>query len=208
MNSKAYFEEVARRWDTMRQGFYSEAVRENAYAVAGVRSGQTAADIGAGTGFVTEGLIARGLRVIAVDQAEAMLAEMRRKFAGCDSIDYRVGEAASLPIEDETVDYAFANMYLHHVESPPDAIREMARIVKPGGQVVITDLDEHTFEFLRTEHHDRWMGFKREDVARWFAEAGLYDVAVESVGDNCRAQSSCCDDVASVGIFVAVGRKS
>lgn len=208
MSSKAYFDEVASHWDTLRRQFYSEAGREKAYAVADVQTGQLAADIGAGTGYITEGLIARGLQVIAVDQSEAMLTEMMRKFANTGGIAYRLGEAESLPLPDESVDYTFANMYLHHVESPPEAIREMARLLKPGGKLVITDLDAHTFEFLRTEHHDRWMGFKREDVSRWFVKAGLCDVAVESVGDNCRAQSSCCDDVASVGIFVAVGRKS
>jgi len=67
--------------------------------------------------------------VIAVDQSEAMLTEMKKKFVSFDGIDYRVGEAKNLPIPDETVDYAFANMYLHHVESPLGAIKEMVRIV-------------------------------------------------------------------------------
>ncbi|MGH7463173.1 MAG: class I SAM-dependent methyltransferase, partial [Longimicrobiales bacterium] len=102
---------------------------------------------------------------------------------------------------------AFANMYLHHVESPSGAIREMARILKPSGKLVITDLDEHTFEFLRTEHHDRWMGFKREDVERWFVEAGLQGVEVEGVDDVCRAESCCGDQFANISIFVACGRK-
>lgn len=70
----------------------------------------------------------------------------------------------SLPIADEAVDYVFANMYLHHVESPPEAIKEMARILKPEGRLIIADLDVHAFQFLKDEHHDRWMGFKREDI--------------------------------------------
>jgi len=207
VSSKAYFEEVAQQWDTLRQGFFSEAVREKAYAVAGVQRGKTAADIGAGTGFVTEGLIQRGLQVIAVDQSGAMLTEMMRKFVDYGMITYRLGEAEALPIPGATVDYAFANMYLHHVESPSGAIREMARILKPGGKLVITDLDEHRFEFLRTEHHDRWLGFKREDVGRWFVEVGLGDVRVEAVGDSCSAESCCGDQIASVSIFVASGKK-
>jgi len=207
MSSKQYFGEVAHQWDKMREIFFSEAVREKAMSIASVQPSKLAADIGAGTGFLTQGLIQRGLRVIAVDQSEAMLKEMGTKFQGIDTIDYRIGEAENLPIEDKVVDYVFANMYLHHVENPPVAIKEMARILKLGGMLVITDLDEHNFEFLKTEQHDRWMGFKREDVNRWFVEAGLKEAMVDCVGENCCAQSSCGDEYASVSIFVASGKK-
>jgi ubiquinone/menaquinone biosynthesis C-methylase UbiE len=98
-------------------------------------------------------------------------------------------------------------MYLHHVASPPQAIKEMVRLLKPGGKLVITDLDAHNFEFLRTEQHDRWLGFRREDVRRWFTAAGLKNVVVDCVGENCCAQSSCGCQSASVSIFVASGEK-
>lgn len=207
MNSREYFDQIADQWDNMRESFFSETVREKAFSTAGVQKGKVAADIGAGSGFITEGLIRRGLQVIAVDQSEAMLKEMGRKFAHAKGIDYRVGDSESLPISNEVVDYVFGNMYLHHVDSPPKAIKEMVRILKPGGKLVITDLDEHTFEFLRHEHHDRWMGFKREDVRRWFEEAGLKNVAVDCAGENCHAESSCGGEYASISIFVASGEK-
>ncbi len=207
MNSKDYFDQVAPQWDKMRTSFFTDAVRDKAISTAGVQAGKIASDIGAGSGFITEGLIRKGLKVIVVDQAEAMLAEMRRKFASVEGIDYRVGSAEKLPIPEEAVDYAFANMYLHHVEVPPEAIKEMERILKRGGKLVITDLDEHSFEFLRLEHHDRWMGFRREDVRQWFEEAGLKNVAVDSVGESCRSQSSSGEEYASIGIFVASGEK-
>jgi len=191
----------------MRHGFFSDAVRKKALTVAGVQRGKIAADIGAGTGFITEGLLFAGLQVIAVDQSDVMLEEMRKKFAGVEGIDYRVGEAENLPVSDESIDYVFANMYLHHVESPPYAIKEMVRILRSGGKLVITDLDEHSHEFLRTEQHDRWLGFKRQDIEQWLTDAGLKDVLVDCVGEDCCAQSSCCHKSASISIFIAVGTK-
>ena len=164
MSSKDYFDQVADQWDNLQASFYSETVRDRALATAAVQAGDIAADIGCGSGFITEGLIRAGLHVIAVDRSEAMLSAMKRKLANIADIDYRCGEAEQLPISDNSVDYAFANMYLHHVERPPIAIKEMARILKPGGTLVITDLDSHTFEFLRDEHHDRWPGFDRQHI--------------------------------------------
>jgi ubiquinone/menaquinone biosynthesis C-methylase UbiE len=204
--TKEYFDQIAHKWDEIRRSLFSEAVRERAFSIAGVQKGKIAADIGAGTGFITEGLVSKDLQVIVVDQSEAMLAEMKKKFQHVNTIDYRIGEVESIPVDDESVDYVFANMLLHHVERPQIAIKEMARILKPGGILVITDLDEHNFEFLKREHHDRWMGFKREDVKRWFIETGLRDVKIESAGENCCTQSSY-GDTCAISIFVASGRK-
>ncbi len=208
MSSKDYFDRVAQDWDDMRENFFSDEVRVTALSTAAVQKGKIAADIGAGTGFISESLIRAGLQVIAVDQSEAILKEMKRKFAGIETIDYRIGQAQNLPISDATVDYAFANMCLHHVESPSEAIAEMVRILKPAGKLVITDLDEHEFDFLREEHHDRWMGFKRADIVAWFQSAGLREIRIDSIGTCCEAQSSCGGEFASIGIFVASGTNS
>jgi len=204
VSSNDYFERVADRWDEMRSGFFSEKVRETAYKTADIQSGKQAADIGAGTGFVTEGLLRQGLEVIAVDQSEAMLEALKKKYP---NLDCRQGEAEGLPVADSVVDYVFANMYLHHLERPSMAITEMTRILKKGGRLVITDLDEHDFEFLKYEHHDRWMGFKRDDVADWFRASNLSDVTVDCVGLNCCADSADGSSSAKVSIFVASGTK-
>jgi hypothetical protein len=82
----------------------------------------------------------------------------------------------------------------------------MARVLKPGGMLVITDADEHNEEWLRTEQHDRWLGFKREDVHAWFVEAGLIDVAVEDTKELCCPTANC-GKKAAITIFLARGRK-
>lgn len=91
MSSKTYFNQVADQWDNMRQDFFSETVREKAYKTAGIEPGNTAADLGAGTGFITEGLLKKGLKVIAVDQSQAMLDQMKIKFARYETAEYRLG---------------------------------------------------------------------------------------------------------------------
>ncbi len=230
MSSRDYFAQVAGDWDQLRAGFFSEAVREAALALAGVRTGshfgQTAADLGAGTGFVTEALLRAGLSVAAVDQSAPMLARLRAKFAATGRVRAFEGQAEALPLADNAVDFVFANMFLHHVDDPARAIGEMARIVRPGGRVVITDLDSHAHAFLLAEHHDRWPGFARSDVAAWMTAAGLERVAVGGIGGNgagadgeglegegevCCAEScdGSCDGSASarVSIFAAHARR-
>lgn len=212
MSSRDYFAEVAGAWDQMRSVFFSEAVREKALSLAGLCTGHapvglTAADLGAGTGFVTEALLAQGLTVFAVDQSPAMLDELRAKFAATGRITTLVGQAEALPLPNASVEYVFANMFLHHVDDPAKAIAEMARVLRPGGRVVITDLDSHAHQFLLTEHHDRWPGFARAEVSAWLAAAGLSAVAVDCAGQNCCAQSSTGSVAACVSIFVASATK-
>ena len=211
MSSREYFAQVAGDWDTMRAGFFSAAVREAALALAGVRAGscpgqstgQTAADLGAGTGFVTEALLAAGLSVACVDQSPQMLATLRAKFGsgqpGGGRLTTLEGQAEALPLPNASVDFVFANMFLHHVDDPGQAIVEMARIVRPGGRVVVTDLDSHGHAFLLAEHHDRWPGFARADIAAWFKAAGLVNVQVQNVqvqnlqAENAQAESAPAD---------------
>jgi ubiquinone/menaquinone biosynthesis C-methylase UbiE len=187
----------------MRECFFTEKVREAACTIAEVQSGKSAADIGAGTGFLTEELLSRDLRVVAVDQSSEMLDLMQRKFLHSNDIEYKQAQADErIPLPDNSVDYAFANMYLHHVESPLEAIREMARITTFGGRVVITDLDAHTYEFLREKHHDRWMGFERDDITVWLKEAGI-----DRIGEDCCDTSCDGTTTARISIFGAWGTK-
>ncbi len=206
MDNREYFAKVASQWDQMRTKLFSVNVRETAMKIAGVTEGKTAADIGAGSGFITEGLLARGLKVVAVDHSQEMLEIMQRKFASTNGLEVRLGDSERLPLDDESVDFAFANMYLHHVEDPPAAILEMVRILKPSGVLVITDADEHNHEFLRIEQHDRWLGFKHEDLHNWYRAAGLSEIEVCSIGEKCRPTAECGTTV-DISIFAASGRK-
>ncbi len=203
--TQEYFDAVADKWDEMRRAFFGEGVRRAAVEAASVAPGQIVADVGTGTGFIAKAAIDAGARVIGIDNSDGMLAQVRERFAG-RAFEARQGDTDALPLADGEVDAVLGNMVLHHAPDPAGAIREMARALKPGGRLIITDADTHNYEWLRTEQHDRWLGFERGDVARWFNEAGLTDVSVGDTHEMCTPSSEC-GTKAAITIFLARGTK-
>ncbi len=204
-DTREYFDKVADQWDAMRQRFFGDGVRRAAIAAAGVGPGMVVADIGTGTGFLAEAALDAGARVIGVDISEGMLAQVTSRLAGRE-FEARSGGTAALPLADNEADAVLGNMVLHHAEDPPAAIREMTRALRPGGTLVITDADAHSHEWLRTEQHDRWMGFDRADIRQWFEAAGLRDVSVGDTHEICSPTSNC-GTQAAITIFIARGSK-
>jgi ubiquinone/menaquinone biosynthesis C-methylase UbiE len=204
-DTREYFNDVAAEWDGMRRQFFGEGVRRAAIAAAGISPGVTVVDVGTGTGFLAEAAIDAGARVIGIDLSEGMLAQVTARLAG-KPFEGRQSDETSLPLITGEADVVVANMFLHHAEDPPATIRAMARALKPGGRLVITDADTHTHEWLRIEQHDRWLGFDRAELRRWFEEAGLADVTVRDTQEVCSPTSKCGTE-AAITIFLARGVK-
>jgi arsenite methyltransferase len=187
--SSAYFERVAGRWDALRSGYFSEAVREAAIAKAYLRPEMVVADVGSGTGFLAAALAPLVRRVYVLDGSPAMLAVAQVNLKEFDNLVYQQAESTALPLPDGSLDAVFANMYLHHCPDPLAAIQEMARILRPGGRLVITDMDAHAHAWLKEEMADVWQGFERPQVWDWLKQAGLVNRIVASTGETCCATS-------------------
>jgi ubiquinone/menaquinone biosynthesis C-methylase UbiE len=200
--SRAFFDAVGPEWDALRKVFHDDVLRARAVTRM-IAPHQIAADIGTGTGILASELAKLGIRVIGVDNSSRMLDAARAKLEAenITTVELRRGEVHSLPLEDEEVDAAFAHMVLHYLPSPAEALREMARIVRPGGTVVIVDFLQHENEWMRQELRVVWLGFPETTIREWFEQAGLTDVRIDVEASTHRNQ-----DLPDT--FIASARKS
>jgi ubiquinone/menaquinone biosynthesis C-methylase UbiE len=156
--AEKYFEEISGTWDVLRKGFYGDEVRDAVLTAARLLPEHTVLDVGAGTGFLTEGAAKIARKVIALDFSEAMMDEARAKLDR-KNVEFKIGNVEQIPLPDSSIDAVIGNMVLHHCLNPEAAVGEMARVLVSGGRLVLSDLQEHTHESLRKEHADIWMGF-------------------------------------------------
>lgn len=138
------------------------------------------ADLGCGEGYLTIEASRWASHVIAVDRSASVLQRARelatrRKVS---NITWKTGELEKLPLDDASVDVALLSQALHHAEDPARAISEAARIIVPGGRVLLLDLREHSETWVRDRLGDRWTGFSEEKLRRLLADAGLENIKV------------------------------
>ena len=178
--SRSFFDSVGPEWDALRKVWSDDLLRARALARL-IPPGLRVADIGTGTGVLALELARAGLHVVAVDHSARMLDAARAKLErspGLD-VDLRLGDASSLPLGDAEVDAAFAHMVLQYLASPGDALREMARVVAPGGTVVVIDFVSHDREWMRQELGVLRLGFTAAEIESSFASVGLEEPLVE-----------------------------
>jgi ubiquinone/menaquinone biosynthesis C-methylase UbiE len=172
--STKFFDEIAGRYGSLTQpGGGWQAL---AAALAAGFSGQTVADIGCGEGDLTMLLARFAKRVVAVDLSAQMLRVVQERSAE-SGLSRRVavekGDLEKLPLDTDTMDTVFVSQVLHHAARPEKALAEAARILKPGGRMVLLDLAQHDQEWVRSEWADLWLGFDERELRGWLAEAGL-----------------------------------
>ena len=141
------------------------------------------ADLGAGEGLLSELLARRCKKVIAVDNSEKIVAfgAAKAKKNHLKNLDFRQGDLQNPPIEAASVDLVILSQALHHAENPAAALASAAKLLKPGGQILILDLLAHKFEKARDLYGDRWLGFAESDLHRWLEAAGFKKIEISVV---------------------------
>lgn len=175
-SAAAYFERVAPQWDQIRSLYVSESAVEAAIdRAAGAGPFRRLVDLGTGSGRMLALLGKRARTAVGLDLSHQMLNVARRNVAqaGVEKVELRHGDIFSTRLPGESADLVVVHQVLHYLTDPPSAVAEAARLVEPGGRLLIVDFAPHDHERLRAEHQHRRLGFSDAEIGRWMDEAGL-----------------------------------
>lgn len=140
-------------------------------------------DLGAGEGMIAQLLAQRAKSVTCIDSSRRMVevGTALAKKNGLTNLTYKVGDIEEVPLPDNSFELAFLSQALHHARHPSRAVAEAFRILKPGGQLIILDLKEHTFEKAHELYADIWLGFTENALYGFLKRAGFEKVEVSVV---------------------------
>jgi ArsR family transcriptional regulator len=167
---------VVPHWDSIRSLYVDEREVEAALSeIVAASAPRDLLDIGTGTGRMIEVLAPRVGQALGIDQSREMLAVARVNLerAGAANGMVRLGDMYSLPLPDASFDAVVIHQVLHYADRPTAVIAEAARVLRPGGLLLVVDFAPHELEFLRVEHAHHRLGFADAEVAEWCRDAGL-----------------------------------
>jgi ubiquinone/menaquinone biosynthesis C-methylase UbiE/DNA-binding MarR family transcriptional regulator len=197
--SQEFFSSASGRWDHLREELFGGTFQLHAL-VALVDPTLVVGDLGCGTGQLTALLAPHVARVIGVDGSADMLQAARAKLQDVSSIEFRLGNLETLPINDGELDAAVMALVLHHVPEPARALADCARALKPGGRVLIVDMLPHDRAEYQQQMGHVWLGFPEKQVHKLLAGAGFTDVRMHSLPAD--------PDAKGPALFAAVARRT
>lgn len=184
----AFFRANAADWERIRSLHAPDRDVETAILrVLGATRSDSVLDAGTGTGRMLELLAPHIGRGIGVDNSPEMLAIARERLehAGAQHCQVRLADIYRLPFRtgspESGFDVALFHQVLHYFDEPQSAVAEVARVLRPGGRLLIADFAPHELEFLRTELSHRRLGFSDREVEGWLAAAGLKPALVQAI---------------------------
>ena len=177
--AEEYVEQIASSWDEERALHASvQAVEAAIVAAVGEQPIDRLVDLGTGTGRMLQLLGAGTSRALGVDASHSMLSIARANL-DAESLrhcELRQGDVYRPPLDARAFDVAIVHQVLHYLEEPERAVAEAARLLAPGGRLLVVDFAPHRHEFLRDEHAHRRLGFSHEQLSGFALAAGLADI--------------------------------
>jgi ubiquinone/menaquinone biosynthesis C-methylase UbiE len=175
-SAQSYFAAHASQWDAIRSLHVPETAVEAAMvrALDGDDVGRLV-DIGTGTGRMIALFGPSASRCIGIDRSPEMLRLARAKLAEHPDIvaELHQGDISAIPLGDGCADTVILHQVLHFIPAPEAALIEAARLVAPGGRLLVVDFAPHDHEELRAQDAHARLGFSDEQISAWYGEAGL-----------------------------------
>ncbi len=175
-SAAAYFSSIAENWDSLRAlHFPNEAIEDTLLDLAGPGPYRRVVDFGTGTGRMLMLFSPRASESEGIDFSHRMLTVARANLeqAGVSNSRVRFGDVTAAPFEDSSADLVIVHQVLHYLDKPGDAIAEAARVLMPGGKLLVIDFAPHDLEFLRSDHGHRRLGVRHDALEGWARHAGL-----------------------------------
>lgn len=183
--ARRYFEAHAATWESVRALHVADAKIERAIAnLLADRPIGALLDIGTGTGRMLELFAPKAKSAIGIDRSSEMLRLARVKLdeAGISGASLRQGDMYALPLADRSSDSIILHQVLHYAQQPGAAIAEAARVLAPGGQLLVIDFAQHDRAELKEQDAHLRLGFADDAMRGWFAAAGLELDQIERLG--------------------------
>ncbi|MFZ5985890.1 MAG: methyltransferase domain-containing protein [Bacillota bacterium] len=205
-DTKEYFNEIAPRWEEIRKDYYDESINDYLINLKLLKKSMSVIDLGSGNGYISLAVAKHVKKVIAVDISKEMIKELRKnaRARGVKNIEALESDGQEVPVEDESVDMVCASMYLHHIEDPDLAIKEINRVLKPGGMVFLADFHEHKDMELKERMHDLWTGFSLSKVKKWFNNNGFKEINIETISEGTKADGKASKEKVNIFVLTAV----
>lgn len=185
--SQEFFASSAGQWDLLRSELFGEHFERSSF-LALLDPDARVGDLGCGTGRTSEQLAGFVGQVVAVDASVAMVRAARRRLKAHPRVQVVRAPLEELPLEDESLDVAFVNLVLHHLSDPLPALREAARVLAPGGRLVIVDMQAHDRDEYRQQMGHVWLGFQADQVREWLDAVGLAPLRHVELGPDATAK--------------------
>ncbi len=178
--SQEFFATASAGWDRLRGDLFGDSFY--LWAVLGlIDPSLTVGDLGCGTGQLTEAVAPHVHRVIAVDASPEMLDAARGRVGERPNVDIRQGELEALPIQAGELDAAMLSLVLHYSADPARTLAEVARVLQPGGRVLIVDMLPHEREEYQHQMGHVWLGFSDKQITKFLNGAGFGNVRVRAL---------------------------
>jgi len=174
--ARLFYKYLSQVYDRVNPFIWNEEMRDQALEMLDIAEDDRVLDVGCGTGFATEGLLEHTENVHGLDQSVHQMEKAWEKLGKRDPVSFYRGDAERLPFKDDTFDVVWSSGSIEYWPNPVVALRDMRRVVKPGGQVLVVGPNYPKSSVMQKVADAIMLFYDAEEADRMFREAGYTDI--------------------------------